>query len=311
MKISYDLEDKDTSGKHKFISRLRAALPKFGYFESKPLEADIHLYTTKPNKYAKYNILRLDGVWINSQQDCKPLNSKIINSVSKANGIVYQNEFCKEAAERVLKINHPNSVCILNGADPEEFTKAANGPGMIESHRPYFMAMCKWRPHKRLSDIVAGFLAANLYGVDLLVFGEDDGKIISDNIKYLGWYPKDYLNKHLVSPQCIGTVHLAWLDWCPNSVVESLVAGKQVIHTSSGGTPLVVKGRGYSVKDAEWNFKPLALYDPPPLDISSLAKAYQDSYNNPIKDFNISDLDIINVARQYSEFFNKIMKGGK
>ena len=51
---------------------------------------------------------------------------------------------------------------------------------------------------------------------------------------------------------CIGTVHLAWIDWCPNSVVESIMAGKQVIHTNSGGTQEIVNGRGYQVKDKIW-----------------------------------------------------------
>jgi glycosyltransferase involved in cell wall biosynthesis len=300
MRISYDLQESDKSGKHKFFMRLRACLVERGYQEvANGQPADVHLFADKPSENAKHGIYRLDGVWVNTEmKDWAARNEKIRKKMKAAKGIIYQNQFCREATETLCNYKHANSTNIFNGADPSEFK--------VEPYRhdkPYFLAMCKWRPHKRLKPTVKGFLQAGLKDVDLLILGEADYVIEHPQIKYLGWQGKETINAYLAG--CVATTHLCWLDWCPNSVVESVVAGKQVIYSSSGGTPLIVGDRGYRVQDAPWAYTPHAMYKPPALDIGGVAKAFVDAYERPKVGFDASDLDIAKIAEQYDAFIRQ------
>lgn len=302
MKISFDLEESEASGKHKFVTRLRNQLLKIGH-EIVPMEnqSDVHLFTRKFNKKSRINIYRVDGIWINSEQNYKDKNKTIIDSLKLSNGVIYQNEFCRDCVHTILKTNNINETCIMNGAGTKE-----KGSSKFNHDRPFFMSLCRWRPHKRLKDIIGGFIESNL-DADLLIFGETPEIIKHKNVIYKGWGTSEALMAAL--RKSIASIHLAWLDWCPNSVVESLICGKQVIHTSSGGTKYVVKNRGHRIKDAEWDYKPHALYDPPALDISVIANAYVQSMINPISNFNVDDLNIENIAVQYEKYFNKVLNG--
>lgn len=305
MYITFDLEPSDKSGKHKFINRLRPEFEKLGLKLSTDLnKSDIHLYVREWNSRSKCNICRLDGVWINTDEStvgAKKGNDNIIERIKNSDGVIFQNEFCKEAVNRILAMYPENHMCILNGADSEEFKVKP-----IKHDKPYFLAMCKWRPHKRLKQIVQGFAEANLDGVDLIVLGDPDYKKDFKNVVYKGWVGQKEAARYISG--CVGSVHLAYLDWCANSCVESLVAGKQIIHTNSGGTPLLIKGRGYQIKDGDWDFNKIDLYNPPKLNLNEIAQAYINSYNNPIKNFNIDDLLISNIAKQYYDFFIKTIK---
>jgi hypothetical protein len=99
------------------------------------------------------------------------------------------------------------------------------------------------------------------------------------------------------------------VDSCPNSVVEALVAGKQVIHTTSGGTRHIVKGRGHIIQDDDWKIEPCDLNNIPSLDLSQVAHAYRQSIQSPIVGFDVSDLLIENVAKQYAEFISRLRRG--
>lgn len=108
-------------------------------------------------------------------------------------------------------------------------------------------------------------------------------------------------------PWCISSVYLSYLDWCPNAVVESLVAGVPVIYADSGGIPNIVKTNGISIPDIPWDFKPLPLYNDYPLDIGIIAKAYDTCFENKnsIKNFKRKDLFIKNSAKEYMTYIQK------
>ncbi len=305
--ISFDLEKSDTSGKHKFMSRLRNELIKYDYKEVSPEEeSDIHLYTRKYSKNAKYNIYRIDGICVNEslnddKKDCKSLNLNISDKIYCSSGVVFQNIFCKKAVDKIIKETYSNYTCIVNGADPEEFNVDP-----LKRDNPYFMALCKWRPHKRLKEIVEGFLRSDIKDTDLLIYGDADYIIDHPRVVYMGWKKQNELSAAINGS--IATVHLAWLDWCPNSVVESVVAGKQVIYTNSGGTKYIVKDRGHIVNDSSWKYEFHDLYNPPSIDMDEVANAYIKAKNEPIKNFKSDDLHISTVALQYYNFFEKIIE---
>jgi glycosyltransferase involved in cell wall biosynthesis len=309
--ITFDLEEAETSGKHKFISRLRVELAKRGYIDPPEGETpDIHLYTRKWNTNSKHNVYRIDGICVNSALDelsekgktCRQANTHIRDKLVCASGVVFQNTFCKEAVDRIIgNKRYGIHACIMNGVDPSEFDCEP-----MKHERPYFMSLCKWRPHKRLSSIVEGFIKADLGDVDLLIYGETEKKVDHPHVIYQGWHPKSHINSAIKG--CVSTVHLSWLDWCPNAIVESIVAGKQVIYTNSGGSPLVAKGRGYEIKDASWDFLVHDLYHSPELNIKEVAAAYREALTNPVSGFDSSDLYISGVADQYVELFESVSK---
>jgi len=66
-------------------------------------------------------------------------------------------------------------------------------------------------------------------------------------------------------------IHLAWLDHCPNVVVEAMSQNCGVICSDSGGTKEIVRNNGIVITEQHpYNFE-LADYDsPPPIKISGV-----------------------------------------
>ena len=301
MKVSFSVALKPDSGKQVFACRLADAMRKKGVkiVEKKP---DVNIVIVKGTKKGCKNILRLDGVWMNSRVQWKEKNKKIRSHLMNCEGVIYQNEFCKEASDKLLGKTPQPWACIGNGIDPIVFSNI----NKLVHPKPYFMAMCKWRPHKRIHDIVKGFLASGLeHNYDLMVFGDVEKPIKHPSIIYRGKQKNTRLLKALSS--CVGTVHLAFVDWCPNSVVESIAAKKPVLHTDSGGTKLIVKNNGIMIKERKpWNFSIIDLYDPPALDIDEIGEGYKKLTElEPIP--NRPDLHINTIADEYITFIKKVM----
>ena len=306
LRVSFDLKDNDSSGKHKFFQRVRESLRQRGYHMVKPGEkSDIHFYINYRNKNSKVNIKRLDGVYFDGTAFTRNRNSHILSSMRTADGIIYQSEYCKNMGCQVLGFtsSKPSRV-ILNGCDPTEFNVE---PKILD--RPYFLALCKWRRHKRLQESVEGFIRSEIKDHYLVVAGPPDYTVDHPQIKYIGDLNRMDLSRYIKG--CIGTVHLAWIDWCPNSVVESIMAGKQVIHTNSGGTQEIVNGRGYQVKDKIWIGEKASPKSPPEISLDDIADAYIKSIKSPIVNFNKDDLSIEVSAKMYIDFGISILERKK
>ena len=90
-------------------------------------------------------------------------------------------------------------------------------------------------------------------------------------------------------------IHLAWLDHCPNVVVEALSQKCPVICTDSGGTKEIVASGGFILPEPEqYNFE-LTDYDSPySLDLSLLQ-------NLSVEDLEVdgSKIDLLNTADAY------------
>jgi glycosyltransferase involved in cell wall biosynthesis len=99
-------------------------------------------------------------------------------------------------------------------------------------------------------------------------------------------------------------VHLAWLDWCPNTVVEGLASGLPVLCSHNGGTKELVKDDGI-ILELEEDYvigTELDLYTPPPISLDPLIKGIlQILYMPKIKRRN--DLKINDIALQYNTLF--------
>ncbi|MHA1469198.1 MAG: glycosyltransferase [Candidatus Asgardarchaeia archaeon] len=289
------------SGKHKFLNRLSTELRHIG-IKIVDNDADVLLHIgRKISKLrAKKIIMRVDGLILNKAQSYEKKNKKILRYIGKSDAIIYQGVFCKKAYEKFLKVKKYNT-CLHNGADPREFLKR-------DVHN-YFFSYCRWRPHKRLNNICDGFIRALENGLDsfLYIAGDIDKneRINHPNIKYLGWISQDKIKKHL--SHAIATIHLSWLDWCPNAMVESLVAGCPVLYSDSGGSGEIGRLGGIAIKDVQWDFSPVFLYKPPILDVDAIAKALLSMNDNPIYP-KAPGLDIGYIARNYLDFFYKVLE---
>ena len=73
-------------------------------------------------------------------------------------------------------------------------------------------------------------------------------------------------------------IHLAWLDHCPNVVVEAVSQGCPVICTDSGGTKEIIGEGGLVIPETrQYNYELTNYDDPYSLDLSLLKKVQIES----------------------------------
>ncbi len=289
------------SGKHKFFIRLAKEMKKNNIIiDNKNPEIYIFLAGMNPFKKARKNVLRLDGLIMNTRWDYKSKNKKILKAIKQSNGVIYQGKFCKDAYNKFLNIDKIPYRIISNGASPNEFLR--------REPKDFFIANCKWRPHKRLKEIIKSYLLSLEMGLksDLIITGKPDYKKEHPKIKYLGW--QKYKKLKTLLSNAVASIHLTWLDWCPNSMVEAIVSGCPIIYTKSGGQIELGKGSGIGIEDTQWKFNLIDLYSPPKIDKKKVAEAMLFMENNKNKKyFERKDLDIKNVCKKYVNFFKKII----
>jgi len=151
-----------------------------------------------------------------------------------------------------------------------------------------------WRPHKRLKDNVRYFKEFAPKDSMLAIAGAlhmDEAKEImhmDNRIRLLG--DLDYVSLLALYKKSSTFVHLAYLDHCPNVVVDAQAAGCKIICSSTGGTHEVVDN-GIMILEDEWDMKPCALYKPPNMDFTktkeiSVHRDFRDKkYNKKVTRF--------------------------
>jgi glycosyltransferase involved in cell wall biosynthesis len=293
-----------------FCNRLKEAFIKLGVnIVTDNSESDFAIHVIHIGKAnTKFNILRLDGIYYDTSIDYKARNSVILKSYLKADAVIYQSEFSKASCEKYLgKFGGPNRI-IFNGAVCD---KLHNKP-YDKSHRYTFLCSARWRPVKRLAEIIKAFLYANIDDSILYVAGDISKSGISKkynkipNIKFLGVIDQHQLSKYLMA--CDVFMHLAYNDPCPNSVVEAIASHKAVICGNAGGTPELVSPSGGIICDidAPFDFKPLDLSNPPKIDVQIVADAIRRLYNNYPASIFSEHININNIANQYIEFLESL-----
>jgi glycosyltransferase involved in cell wall biosynthesis len=231
--------------------------------------------------------LRLDGIYFNTRQDWESQNEPIRRSFETSDLIVYQSNFNKRLTETYFG-NHKKSVVINNGTC---FSTISNiqplSHGAFDKYSEVWSCASSWRPHKRLKDNINYFLENAPSDSCLVVAGENPDHLIKhQRVFYVG---------KLTWEQCISLykrskkfIHLAFLDHCPNVVVDARASGCELIITSSGGTKELADKNSVIIKDLDWDMAPLDLYAPPSLDYSALIK-------NELE----VNIDIVDVAKRY------------
>ena len=251
------------------------------------------------------NILRLDGLYFDSENtvgDSDKLNRRIYRAYKKADGIIFQSEFNHLLFKNFVGEPHCPHFVIPNGASS---SFSAEGEAVNYGYKKTILCSGNWRSHKRLDCIIDGFLEYGDPNVGLVILGWNIEKHIEHpNIKYLGRMPPQEIPKYLRGGDAF--IHLAWLDHCPNTVVEALSCGLPVLCSHNGGTKEIVRSNGIVIKcEEDYDFSRVALYKPPLCDKIKVASGIEEilKWNNPIV---ASYLRIEHIAVKYMDFTLRI-----
>jgi len=165
--------------------------------------------------------------------------------------MVWQSNFTKKFASKMYSINDSGYV-IYNGDDPKAYRVEK-----IPSDGKFHVFTCanwighdgRYRPEKRMHEMIRIADEYTKKNPDVVFWFIGDTKQPvheNKNIVFVGRISHANLARYIVSANCM--LFIGWGEWCPNSVVESLVAGTPVICSRGGGAEELVKvGYGESL----------------------------------------------------------------
>jgi len=234
----------------------------------------------------------------NEHYDSDKKNRPLFRAYRKADGIIFQSEFNRKLLEHFAGEPPCPNVVIPNGVPPNF---CPEGNRVDYGFDRTVICSAKWKAHKRLDSIIEGFLEYGNSDVGLVILGGGVGKIMEhENIICIGKIPPDDLPKYLRGGDVF--IHLAWLDHCPNSVVEALACGLPVLCSHNGGTKEIVGSNGIVMKfEQEYDFAKVPVFRPPQCDKRRVADGIARilDWKKPI-DASYLKLDI--VADRYMKF---------
>jgi glycosyltransferase involved in cell wall biosynthesis len=277
------------TGPNAFGHKLATQLSKNGHIIVNEDESpDVQLSFIQALSTKSPMVQRLDGIWFNNTQDWKTQNLKIKDTYNKAKSVVFQSSFDKKLVETFFG-PHESSEIIRNGTNIDyiDSIDPMYAP-TLQSVDKVWSCAASWRPHKRLSENVRYFKEHAGHKDCLIIAGANpDYKVVDPRIFYAG--DLDYKTLVSLYKATDYFLHLAWLDHCPNCVVDARAAGCQIICSSSGGTREIAGKNSVVINEAPWDFKPCNLYNPPQMDFSRKSPNLEES-----------ELDIRNTAVKYT-----------
>ena len=304
MKIfTHNFNPQSNSGPNKFTRQLFKQMQK-DYkvsYTNNQQEADVEFCLIQQVAH-KVNpmILRLDGIWFNSEQNYREQNKLIEYSYRNADAVIFQSDFNKKLTESWFG-EHKNPHVIHNAADMKQIERAnaAFWNNTFGKDTEVWSCASSWRPHKRLNENIRYFLEFAPKNAMLAVAGKGAASEMlnyrfNERIKFL--HELDYMSLLSLYKRSSTFIHLAYLDHCPNVVVDAQAAGCRIICSSSGGTSEIVEN-GTIVVENEWDFKPCKLYQPPDIKFDSFKHFSMNKNRN-----------IVNCCKKYFNVIKGITK---
>lgn len=296
MKILFDnCNFSSASGPNTFATRLAQELSLRGHTIADYNDYDVALvFIEQTRKFSKPVLHRLDGIWF-SPEEFNTKNSNIKATYEHATSVVFQSDFDRQMVTKWW--GEPKHFSVIRNGINLAKVKSSNETlhEMTQRYNKIFVCSSNWHSQKRLKNNIELFkhIRKNFFPYScLIVMGSNPDVIDSDrNIYYTGVLPHELcLEIYSVASWMI---HLAWLDHCPNVVVEALSQGCPVICSEAGGTAELVKENGIILKEKTQYIFELTNYDSPPsIDVNQIKH---------IPDINVScpELDISRVATLY------------
>ena len=287
-----------TSGPNYFAQKLLKYLELRGVTANSHLPYDLKLtfiqsHGTRPDLPM---IQRLDGIYFNANFDCARMNYNIKKTYEKADAVVFQTHFNKNL---IFKWFGPHDFwrVINNGADMLYLDNFIQSPDIInqfENFENVWSCAAHWHVFKRLRDNVEYFLT---YG------GEKDCLVVAGTSPdYVIDHPRVFYVGNLNTEQLLTLfkiskyfIHLAYLDHCPNVVIDARATGCEIICSSAGGTREIVGRSATIIEEPEWDFSFLDIKKPPQMNYDKVCQKGLESI-----------ISVARTARNYSNFFTEI-----
>jgi glycosyltransferase involved in cell wall biosynthesis len=305
MKIYFDNVnwEAEHTGPSSFAKRLAIQLGNMGHQLADPDDYDIALVFIEPTdklNLKKPFVQRLDGIWFKPEQMNNGMNSKIEYAFDKASSVIWQSEFDREMTQKYF--GKREGVVIPNGIEIKR--AAVKSEQLIDMRGTFdkiFVSSANWHPQKRLHDNIEFFRQVRQTQFPnscLIVLGNNPDYHVADKgIFYAGSIRHDLCAE--VYAVADWMIHLAWLDHCPNSVIEAISQGCPVVCSSEGGTKELVsltrRDNGITLLDKERYDFSLVDYDNPPRmplnDIPLLPAMRAQPYS----------VDIVKCAKKYED----------
>lgn len=308
MRIHFDnVNLNSTSGPNSFAVRLFVEFQRMGHtiVETGP-DADVSLVFIEPSgkQLAKTVVQRLDGIWF-KPQEFEPNNRMIKALYERADAVIWQSRFDKGMTLRWWGLPKMGNI-IHNGIELHNVAPSVSEAlaHVSNSHEKVFVCSANWHPQKRLRANLELFLhlrETKYPDSCCIVMGSNpDCYVPLPQILYTG--PLSHKDCMSVFSIADWMIHLAWLDHCPNVVIEALSLSVPVIHSSSGGTRELVRQFGVMVDEKDEYHFDLADYDnPPTIDVKQVKSLPEKSALG-----SHIDLNITNVAKKYIELFETL-----
>ena len=299
------------TGPNSFAKRLSDALINMGHhvlFE-RGEDADVSLVFIERSgrPLAKRVVQRLDGIWF-SPSEFETKNSGIKHLYETADYVVWQSNFDREMTSRHWGVPSKGSV-VKNGV-PSYAIENENIKHQLEilkkNHEVIFVSSANWHPQKRLDVNIRVFEhLKKLYpSACLIIMGSNAQPINIKDTYWPGSLPHEICMQ--IYRESDWMIHTAWLDHCPNTVVEALSCGVPVICSEDGGTKELVGDYGIVLKEIEPYDFSLADYNKPPhIDIENQLEGHLPSKIN-LGGLSNVDISIEQCAQSYLDVFKKI-----
>ena len=287
MKIfTHNFNPKSNSGPNKFTRTLFSNLinEKGVKLVGNQHDADVEFCLIEQQAHkVKPMILRLDGIWFNSEQDYNNQNAPLRFAYNNANAVIFQSNFNKNLTEHWFG-KHDNSFVVHNAADEKLIARINKNFWLEKLDYPSEIWSCasSWRPHKRLKDNIKYFLEFAPDNAVLAIAGKNaiiDDLSVRKNKRIFFLGEIDYLSLLSLYKASSTFIHLAYLDHCPNVVVDAQASGCHVVCSSAGGTKEVVYN-GTVISEDQWDFKPIPLYKPPKIDFTKFSRIENSNVEN-------------------------------
>lgn len=303
----------DITGKMKFISKLIPELKKLGVQVAKKKgKADLRLSLTHfREKFKGPSVLRVDGVHTTIDKHAKWNNQRLIDDARKCKAVIYQSPWCQKMGHACLKYKHKREYVIFNGANPDDYKEKIE----LDKERPNILMSARWKgkTHKRLKVMCA--IAAECPQYHFWVAGDHEEKVQeAENITQLGYLDEMELREYIAG--CDIMFNLAFYDWCPNAVVECLVAGKPIVCCQGTGMQDLVGDSGVAINDSSPKPKLRKIkakshkhvrLKVPPIDHEEAKAALAKALKMPR--VHRPDLYISEIAKQYHQVFKDVLNG--
>ena len=91
-------------------------------------------------------------------------------------------------------------------------------------------------------------------------------------------------------------IHLAYLDHCPNVVVDARSCGAKIICSSSGGTKEIAGPEAIVIEDHNWDFSFIESQNLPKLDFD---KKIENNFN--------SSISMVKTSKKYLQLFKETL----